>query len=138
MLLEAGEIASNERSPVRYVSGTLFFEPDARRASARFFEWVRKAEVRAGGDARRAAVSLCGPDYEDFLESNKEEEKANAPRVERFGAAGAYEIACEVASRRAQAADELPPHSPSKKILRVFLVRDITGAVAAVALEFLV
>ena len=49
----------------------------------------------------RAAVSLCGPDYEDFLEGYREEKE---PRVERFGAAGLYEIALEVAARRAQAA----------------------------------
>jgi hypothetical protein len=85
--------------------------------------------VRAGDDARRAAVSLCGPDYEDFLEGNEEKEKA--PRVERFGAAGVYEIARDVA-RIAQAAPS--SYSPSKKI-RAYVTRDITGAVAAVALE---
>ncbi len=131
VLLETGEIASHERSPVRYVSGTLFFEPNARRASARFFEWLRKAEGRAGDEARRAAVSLCGPDYEDFLEGNKEEEKASAPRAERFGAAGVYEIACDVA-RMARATPS--SYSPSKKI-RAYVTRDMTGAVAAVALE---
>jgi hypothetical protein len=138
VLLEAEETSSNGqekgRERVRFLEGCLFFEPDARRAATRFFEWLRKAEVRAGGDARRAAVSLCGPDYEDFLEGNKEEEKENAPRVERFGAAGVYEIARDVA-RIAQAA--LSSYSPSKKI-RAYVTRDITGAVAAVALESLV
>ena len=64
-----------ERSPVRYVSGTQFFEPDARLASARFFEWLRTAEERAGGGAASPAVSLCRPDYEDFLEGNRGRER---------------------------------------------------------------
>src|ERR1019366_2256773 len=74
---------------------------------------------------------FCVPDYEDFLEGSKEK----GPRVERFGAAGVFEIAREVAGRRAQAADALSPHSPSKKILHAYVTRDTTGAVAAVALE---
>ncbi len=130
VLLETGEFSSRERSPARYVSGTLFFEPDTRRAAARFFEWVNGVEARAGENARPAAVTLCTPDYEDFLEGYREKE----PRVERFGAAGLYEIAREVAGRRAQAADQLTPHLPSKKI-RAYVTRDVTGAVAAVALE---
>lgn len=137
VLLEAEGISSKDRFPVRYVSGTLFFEPDARRASARFFEWVKGVEARAGGGAGPPAVTLCTPVYEDFLEGNKEEEErkgGSAPRVERFGAAGLFEIACELAARSAQTADALPPHSPSQKI-RAYVSRDITGAVAAVALE---
>ena len=114
-----------------FVEGCLFFEPDARRASARFFEWMDGVETQAGGNARPAAVSLCVPDYEDFLEGYKKKE----PPVERFGAAGVFEIAREVALRRAQAADALSPHAPSKKILLAYVTRDTTGAVAAVALE---
>jgi Beta-ketoacyl synthase, N-terminal domain len=133
VLLEAEEISSNgegkRQERIRFLERCLFFEPDARRAEARFFEWLRGVEVRAGDDARRAAVSLCGPDYEDFLEGNEEKEKA--PRVERFGAAGVYEIARDVA-RIAQAAPS--SYSPSKKI-RAYVTRDITGAVAVVALE---
>jgi hypothetical protein len=135
VLLEAREISSNgeEKSQerIRFLEGYLFFEPDARRATARFHEWLRKVEVRAVDDARRAAVSLCGPDYEDFLEGNKEDEEEKAPRVERFGAAGVYEIARDVA-RIAQAAPS--SYSPSKKI-RAYVTRDMTGAVAAVVLE---
>lgn len=134
VLLEAGEevIASEERILARYVSGTLFFEPDARRAAARFLEWVEDVERRGtGGATPPAAVELCMPAYEDFLEGYKERE----PRVERFGAAGMYEIAREIAARCAHAADQPPPHSPSKKI-HVYVTRDIAGAVAAVALQF--
>jgi hypothetical protein len=135
VLLEAREISSNreekKQERIRFVEGCLFFEPDARRASARFFEWMDGVEARAGGNARSAAVSPCVPDYEDFLEGSKE----RGPRVERFGAAGVFEIAREVADRRAQAADALSPHSPSKKILLAYVTRDTTGAVAAVALE---
>ncbi|HSB63692.1 MAG TPA: beta-ketoacyl synthase N-terminal-like domain-containing protein [Thermoanaerobaculia bacterium] len=138
VLLEAGEreeeIALEERFPARYVADTLFFEPDARRAKARFFEWVREVDARAGGDARPAAVSLCAPDYEDFLEG-EEGGGGDAPRIERFGAGGMYEIARDIAARRAQATHLLPPRSPSKKT-RVYVTRDVTGAVAAVALEF--
>jgi Beta-ketoacyl synthase, N-terminal domain len=134
VLLEAEEVFSNreEKSQerIRVLEGCLFFEPDARRAAARFFEWVNGVEARAGGNARPATVSLCVPDYEDFLEGYREKE----PRVERFGAAGLYEIALEVGGRRAQAAGELSPHLPSKKI-RAYVARDVTGAVAAVALE---
>ena len=56
VLLEAEEISSNgeekSRERVRFLDGCLFFEPDARRAAARFFEWVKDVEARAGGDAR--------------------------------------------------------------------------------------
>jgi hypothetical protein len=140
VLLQAEEISSNGRLPVRYVSGSQFFEPDTRRAEARFFEWLRGSEARADGGARHAAVSLCGPQYEDFLEGNKEREeereveRGKKPRVERFGAAGLYEIAREVASRRAHAEHRPSPHSPSKKI-HLYVTREMTGAVAAVALE---
>jgi hypothetical protein len=123
--------AEKREDRICFVEGCLFFEPDARRAAARFFEWVNAIEGRGTGDAATpAAVTLCTPEYEDFLEGYREKK----PRVERFGAAGMYEIACEVAARRAQAADALSPHSPSKKI-HLYLTRDITGAVAAVALE---
>jgi hypothetical protein len=131
VLLEAREISSNERFPARYVSGTLFFEPDARRAAARFSGWVKDVEARAGGEASpEAAVTLCAPDYEDFLEG----EEGEAPRIERFGAAGLYEIALEIAARRAQAAVEPLSASPSRRI-HLYVTRDITGAVAAVALQ---
>ncbi len=135
VLLEAKEeeLSSEERFPARYVSGTLFFEPDARRAKTRFFEWVKEIEARGRDDAAPpAAVIVCAPDYEDFLEG----EEGDAPRIERFGAAGLYEIACEVSARRAHAADLPSTHSPPKKIC-LYVTRDITGAVAAVALEFL-
>ncbi len=136
VLLEAKEeeLASEERLPARYVSGSLFFEPDARLAKARFFEWVKEVEARAGESGRPAAVSLCVPDYEDFFEG-EERGGGKPPRIERFGAAGLYEIACEVAARRAHEADEQPPNSPSKKI-HLYVTRDVTGAAAAVALEF--
>ena len=133
-LVETGAsvlLEAREQESIRFVEGCLFFEPDARRASARFFEWMDGVEARAGGNARSAAVSPCVPDYEDFLEGSKE----RGPRVERFGAAGVFEIAREVAGRRAQAADALSPHSPSKKILLAYVTRDTTGAVAAVAQE---
>lgn len=123
--------AEKKRERIRFVEGCLFFEPDPRRASARFFEWMDGVEERAGGNARPAAVSLCVPDYENFLEGYGEKE----PRVERFGAAGLFEIARDVAGRRAHAADVLSPHSPSKKILLAYVTRDTTGAVAAVVLE---
>jgi hypothetical protein len=134
VLLEAEGISSNEKFRVRYVSGTLFFEPDARRAEVRFFEWLSEIEARSGGDDAPPVVTLCTPVYEDFLEGNSEKENAKGPRVERFGASGVYEIARETAARRAQVADALPPHSPFKKI-RAYVARDIAGAVAAVALE---
>lgn len=125
---ETGEISSNERLPARYVSGTLFFEPDARRAAARFFEWVNEAATQGMGEAAPpAAVALCTPDYEDFLERQREETTG----IERFGAAGMFEIARDVARI---AGTEPSPHSPSRKI-RVYVTRDVTGAVAAVALE---
>src|SRR5664280_2312796 len=131
-LVETGAsvlLEAREQESIRFVEGCLFFEPDARRASARFFEWMDGVEARAAGNARSAAVSPCVPDYEDFLEGSKE----RGPRVERFGAAGVFEIAREVADRLAQAADALSPHSPSKKILLAYVTRDTTGAVAAVA-----
>ena len=127
VVLEASEIFSKQEGRARFLEGCLFFEPEARRASARFFEWMKEVEARAGGNARPAAVSLCVPDYEDFLEGGRRE----GPRVERFGAAGMFEIARDVA-RIARAAPS--PHSPSKKI-HVYITRDVTGAVAAVALE---
>ena len=131
VLLEAREISSNERFAARYVSGTLFFEPDARRAAARFSGWMKDVEARAGGEASpEVAVTLCAPDYEDFLEG----EEGDAPRIERFGAAGLYEIALEVAARCAQAPVEPLSPSPSRRI-HLYLTRDITGAVAAVALQ---
>src|SRR5664280_3392457 len=44
VLLEAREISSNreekKQERIRFVEGCLFFEPDARRASARFFAWM--------------------------------------------------------------------------------------------------
>ena len=130
VLLEAKaeDLASEERLPAQYVSGTLFFEPDARRASARFFEWTKDVQARAGGNARPAAVSLCVPDYGDFLEGYKEKE----PRVERFGSAGVFEIARDVVRI---ALTKPSPHSPSEKI-HLYVTRDTTGALAAVALEF--
>jgi hypothetical protein len=131
---EAGEILSNEKRPARYVSGTLFFEPDARRARARFFEWVR--DFRAGGEgeaAPPAALKLCTPEYEGFLEGEEGGNRGVPPRIERFGAAGLYEIACDIARITRT---EPSPHSPSRKI-HLYVTRDTTGAVAAVALEFL-
>ena len=140
VLLEAEVISSNgnekKQERIRFVEGCLFFEPDARRAAARFFGWVKEVEARAGGNARPAAVSLCVPDYEDFLEGYEEE----SPRVERFSAAGMFEIARDLA-RVALTAPS--PHSPFKKTsvlssfkkIHVYVTRDVTGAVAAVALE---
>jgi len=133
VLLEAKEgeegSASEKRIPARYVSGTLFFEPDARRASARFFEWMRQIAAQGSGEAEPPAeVLLCTPEYEDFLEG----EERDAPRIERFGAAGMFEIARDIA----RIAPTMPsPHSPSKKI-HLYVTRDVTGAVAAVAIEF--
>ena len=126
------EFASKERLAERYVSGTIFFEPDARRAAARFFEWVKDVEGRCSSDpVSQADITLCTPGYEDFLEGKGK----NPPRIERFGAAGLYEIAREVAARRTDAADALSPHLPSKEI-HLYVTRDVSGAVAAVALEF--
>jgi hypothetical protein len=128
---ETEETSSKEGLPARYVSGTLFFEPDALRAKARFFQWVNEIEARGTDDAAPpAAVILCATNYEDFLEG----EEGDAPRIERFGAAGLYEIACEVSARRAHAACLPSSLSPSKRI-HLYVTRDITGAVAAVALE---
>ena len=81
LLLEAEnffEWRRKSRERVRFLDGCLFFEPDARRAAARFFEWVNGVEARAGENARPAAVTLCTPDYEDFLEGYREKE----PRVD--------------------------------------------------------
>ncbi len=130
VLLEAREISSNGeegRERIRFLDGCMFFEPDARRAAARFFEWVKDMGARSGGDVPRAPITLCTPDYEDFLEGQSEK----APRVERFGAAGAFEIARDVARIVKSAPFS---SSPSKKI-RLYVTRDVTGAVAAVALE---
>jgi 3-oxoacyl-[acyl-carrier-protein] synthase II len=131
VLLEATEIRSKQEGRARFLEGCLFFEPDARRASARFFEWMNNVQAKAGGNARLAAVSLCTPDYEDFLEG-EERREIDAPSIERFGAAGLFEIVRDVA-RIARTAPS--PHSPSKKI-HLYVTRDITGALAAVALEF--
>lgn len=133
---EAEEISSNERLPARYVSGTLFFEPDARRASARVLEWARDFGTQGGaGLTPPAVVELCSPAYEDFLEGEERGGEGGSRRIERFGAAGLYEIARDVTARRAQAANQPPPRSRSRK-LHVYVTRDVTGAVAAVALEF--
>jgi len=130
VLLQAAKMEDH----IRFVEGCLFFEPDARRAGLRFLEWMKGIEAQAGGNALPATVSLCVPDYEDFLEG--EERRGDPPRIERFGAAGLYEIARDVAARRVHAAGEQPLNSPSKKI-HLYVTRDTTGAVAAVALEFL-
>jgi hypothetical protein len=137
LLVAGGEEGSSAKTGgMRFLEGCLFFEPDARRAAARFFEWMKGVEARAGGGAAPPAVTLCGPAYEEFLEGNSEREieRANEPRVERFGVAGLYEIAHEVAARRAQPAVQPPPHSLSKEI-HLYVTRDTTGALAAVALE---
>jgi hypothetical protein len=138
VLLEAAEIFSKQEGRTRFFESCLFFEPEARRAAARFFEWMNDVEARGAGDAvPKMALTLCTPEYEDFLEGQREE----APRVERFGAAGLFEIAGDVAriARTAPAPHSLSKKSlvfsPSKKI-HVYVTRDITGAVAAVALEF--
>src|ERR1019366_6245788 len=48
VLLEALKISSNreekKQERIRFVDGCLFFEPDAQRASARFFEWMDGVE----------------------------------------------------------------------------------------------
>jgi Beta-ketoacyl synthase, N-terminal domain len=133
VLLEAEEISSNREGKsqgrIRFLEGCLFFEPDARRATARFLEWMKGIEERAGGNARPAAISLCGPDYEDFLEGHKEG-TLETPQFERFGAAGVYEIARDVAQIGRTAPSS---YSPSKKI-HPYVTRDTTGAVAAVVL----
>jgi Beta-ketoacyl synthase, N-terminal domain len=130
VLLETREISSVPEERTRFFEGCLFFEPDVRRAAARFFEWVNDVEAREGGDAvPKATVTLCTPDYEGFFKG----EKRDQPGIERFGAAGLYEIVYELASRRAHAADQLSPHSPSGRI-HLYVTRDMTGAVAAVAL----
>lgn len=133
VLLEAEEISSNTR--LRFVEGVLFFEPAARRAEARFFEWMNDAAARGAGCAAPPAVTLCTPRYEDFFEGNSKKENAIEPRVERFGAAGVYEIARDVALIASTLSD---PSSPSKQICLSclsYVSRDITGAVAAVRLE---
>jgi hypothetical protein len=138
VLLEAGEICSKQDAPARFLEGCLFFEPDARRAAARFFEWVKSVEAQAAAGAARAAITLCTPDYEDFFERVRRREdedflergRVRDPSVERFGAAGLFEIARDVAN---SARTTPSHHSPSKKI-RVYVTRDITGSVAAVAL----
>ena len=136
VLLQAEKISSNGKEKredhIRFVEGCLFFEPDARRAAVRLFEWVDEVAAQGRGEAARpASVELCTPDYEDFFEG----ERGTPPRTERFGAAGLYEIACDVSARRAHAADLPSPHSPSKRI-HLYVTRDVTGAVAAVAVEF--
>jgi hypothetical protein len=132
VLLEAPEIFSKQEGRARFLEGCLFFEPDARRAAARFLEWRNEVVAQGtGGPGPPAAVMLCTPEYEDFLEGRG----GQAPRIERFGAAGMFEIAREIAGRRMRIAGEPSPHSPSKKI-HLYVTRDITGAVAAVALEF--
>lgn len=145
VLLEASEIFSKQEGRARFLEGCLFFEPDARRAAARFFEWVKEVEARAAGDAvPKANVVLCTPEYGDFLEGNREDflegGREEGLRVERFGAAGVFEIARDIARI---APTVPPPYSLSKKILvpssskkiHVYVTRDVTGAVAAVALE---
>ena len=102
----------------------MFFEPDARRAAARFFEWAHDVA------AAKPAVALCTPDYEGFFEG-REDERNETTRVERFGAAGVFEIARDIVRIAKNASF---PFSPSKKI-RLYVTRDGTGAVAAVALE---
>jgi hypothetical protein len=139
VLLQAEKISLNgeekREDHIRFVEACLFFEPDARRAAARFFEWMKEVEEPCEGEAvPPAAITLCTPDYEDFLEGEEGGREGEPPRIERFGAAGLYEIACEVSARRAHAADLYQAHSPSKKI-HLYVTRDITGAVAAVALE---
>ena len=128
VLLEAREITSNgeegRRERIRFLDGCVFFEPDARRAAARFFEWAYDVA------AAKPAVALCTPDYEGFFEG-REDERNETTRVERFGAAGVFEIARDVVRIAKNASF---PFSPSKKI-RLYVTRDITGAVAAVALE---
>jgi hypothetical protein len=131
VLLEAAEIFSKQEGRTRFLEGCLFFEPDARRATVRFFEWMNEVVAGGGGDAvPKATVMLCTPEYGDFLEGRG----VQAPRIERFGAAGMFEIAREIAGRRVRTAGEPSPHSPSKRI-HLYVTRDITGAVAAVALE---
>jgi hypothetical protein len=131
LVAQEEEIASEKRLAARYISGTLFFEPDARRAAARFFEWMKEVEEPGEGEAvPPAAITLCTPDYEDFLEGDEGRE-IDAPSIERFGAAGLFEIARDVARI---ARTEPSSHSPSKKIHH-YVTRDVTGAVAAVALE---
>jgi hypothetical protein len=119
---------------VRFVDGCLFFEPDARGAEARLFEWLRGVEEQAGGGAREADISLCVPACEDFFEGKRRKESEKEACLERLGASGLYEIACAVAGRRASAADALSPPSLSKK-MRAYITRDMTGATAAVVLE---
>jgi hypothetical protein len=128
VLLEARETSDLPR----FLEGCLFFEPDARRAAARFFKWMRGVEERVGGRATPPAVTLCTPRYEDFFDGNSKKENEKGPRVERFGAAGMSEIAHEVA----RIASASPPSYPPSKKIRVYVARDTTGAVAAVALEF--
>jgi hypothetical protein len=138
VLLAAPGIFSKSEERARFLEGCLFFEPDARRAAARFFEWMDDVVARGPGDAvPPAVVTLCTPEYGDFLEGKREK----APQVERFGAAGVFEIAHDVARIAPMAPS---PHSLSKKSLvsspskriHLYVARDVTGAVAAVALEF--
>src|ERR1019366_5343484 len=76
VLLEAPEIFSKQEGRTRFLEGCIFFEPEARGT----------------GDAvPKMAVTLCTPEYEDFLEERGdflEGQREEAPRVERFGAAG--------------------------------------------------
>jgi hypothetical protein len=59
--------------------------------------------------------------------------------IERLGATGLWEIACDLeAARRAPAADAPDPHSPSKKIrTHRYVAHDVHGSCAAVTLAFL-
>jgi len=153
VLLEAPEIFSKQEGRIRFLEGCLFFEPEVRRAAARFFDWVNDVEARAAGDpVSKAAVTLCTPDFEGFFggrEDCLERGREEATSVERFGAAGVFEIARDVAriAPTAPSPDSLSEKSlfssPSKKIpvlssskkIHLYVTRDVTGAVAAVALE---
>ncbi len=136
VLLVADDDNPGGRLGVRYVAGTLFFEPDARRAEARVLEWIGEIAARACGRSASPTVIPCGPLYEAFLEGDRGKERSAEPRIERFGAAGVYEIARAVAFRSAPAPPEPDPSSPSRQIFLAYVTRDITGAVAAVIMEF--
>ena len=117
--IEEHESSLSERGRAIFVGAALTFGAPARTKTSKedlFLEGV------GGGGARRGGGAVI--------------ERSGAPGIERLSVSGLWDIARDLeAARRAEAAGEPQPHSPSKRIHR-YVSLDVHGSRAAVTLAF--
>jgi 3-oxoacyl-[acyl-carrier-protein] synthase II len=129
------EISLSKRKRVLFVGADLTFADEGAAETTEerpedFLEGVGRGLARGSGEAVKGRVGASGI------------EPSGAPRIERLGASGLWEIARDVlaftdATGGGAPVDAPDPHSPSQKIRnRRYTARDVHGSHVAVTLAF--